>query len=170
VLQMLVETPRRIAATTETMTAEQLVHRPDAKTWSANDILAHLRACADVWGETIEAMLRQDEPTLKYLSPRTYIRKSDYPELPFQDSFQAFVEQRDDLLQTLVGLEFAGWSRGAMIKDRRHTVFTQARRLALHEAAHIEQLKALREQLKALREQLKALREHLQTSLRDKDR
>jgi DinB superfamily len=143
VLQTLAETPRRIAVATETTAAEQLMYRPDAKSWSANDILAHLRACADVWGETIEAMLQEDEPTLKHISPRTYIRKTCYPELPFQDSFQAFVGQRDDLLQTLGGLEFAGWSRGALIKDRRHTVFTQARRLALHEATHIEQLEAL---------------------------
>jgi uncharacterized damage-inducible protein DinB len=145
VLQRLTETPDRIATTAEAMTAEQLQRRPDAKTWSANDILAHLRACADVWGETIESMLQEDEPTLRHISPRTYMKKSDYPALPFQKSFQAFVKQRDDLLRTLTGLEFTDWSRGALIKDRRHTVFTQARRMALHEATHNEQIEALRD-------------------------
>jgi hypothetical protein len=145
VLQRLTETPDRIATTAEAMTAEQLQRRPDAKTWSANDILAHLRACADVWGETIESMLQEDEPTLRHISPRTYMKKSDYPALPFQESFQAFVKQRDDLLRTLTGLEFTDWSRGALIKDRRHTVFTQARRMALHEATHNEQIEALRD-------------------------
>jgi len=146
-LQRLTETPGRIATATEAMTAGQLQHRPDAKTWSANDILAHLRACADVWGETIESMLQEDEPTLRHISPRTYMRKTDYPQLLFEESFQAFVKQRDDLLQTLIGLEFADWSRGALIKDRRHTVFTQARRMALHEATHNEQLEALHDLL-----------------------
>jgi uncharacterized damage-inducible protein DinB len=152
VLQRLTETPDRIATTAEAMTAEQLQRRPDAKTWSANDILAHLRACADVWGETIESMLQEDEPTLRHISPRTYMKKSDYPALPFQESFQAFVKQRDDLLRTLTGLEFTDWSRGALIKDRRHTVFTQARRMALHEATHNEQIEALRDLLWASRQ------------------
>ena len=35
------------------------------------------------------------------------------------------------------------WSRGAMIKDRRHTVFSQARRMALHEVTHCEQIEGL---------------------------
>ena len=32
-----------------------------------------------------------------------------------------------------------------MIKDRRHTLFSQAQRMALHEVTHCEQLEALRE-------------------------
>ena len=45
--------------------------------------------------------------------------------------------------QTLYDLEFADWSRGAMIKDRRHTIFSQAWRMALHEVTHNEQIEAL---------------------------
>ncbi len=37
--------------------------------WSAKDILAHLRTCADVWGKHIVIMMMQDHPTLRYISP-----------------------------------------------------------------------------------------------------
>jgi hypothetical protein len=40
-------------------------------------------------------------------------------------------------------LDFADWSRDAEIKDRPHTVFNQARRLAMHEAAHCEQIEMM---------------------------
>ena len=147
-LGLLAGTPHRIAAATGGLNGDQLKFRPDKKTWSANDILAHLRACADVWGETIEAMLREEEPALKHISPRTWMRQTDYSRLPFLDSFQSFVEQRQELLRTLTALEFAEWSRGATIRDRRHTVFSQARRLALHEVTHSEQIEALVSTLK----------------------
>lgn len=142
-LDLLTDTPRRIAAVIEALDGDQLHLRPDEKTWSVNDILAHLRACATVWGETIAAMLQEDEPALKHVSPRTWLRKTNYAELPFQESFRDFVDQRRALLQMLNDLEFADWSRGAMIKDRRHTIFSQARRMALHEATHCEQIESL---------------------------
>jgi hypothetical protein len=143
VLRLLTETPGRIATVTWNMNADQLHQKADAKSWSASEILAHLRACADVWGETMEAMLREDEPAVKHVSPRTYMKKTEYPRLPFQESFQSFVDQRRALLHALHDLTLAEWSRGAMIKNRRHTVFSQARRMALHEVAHSDQLDLL---------------------------
>lgn len=143
VLRLLTETPHHIAAVTEALNDSQLHQRPDEKNWSANEILAHLRACADVWGETIVAMLQDDEPALKDVSPRTWLKKTNYPELPFQESYRDFVDQRRALIQTLSDLTLADWSRGAMIKDRRHTIFSQARRMALHEVTHCQQLETL---------------------------
>jgi hypothetical protein len=140
VLQLLAETPERITAVAQTLTPEQLHAKPDPKTWSINDILAHLRACVDVWVKDIDAMLAQDSPTLRHISPRTYLLKTNYPALDFEPSFQLFIEQRKALLEKLNGLDFADWSRDAEIKGRQHTVFSQARRLAMHEAAHCEQI------------------------------
>lgn len=142
-LKSLAETPHRLATASSGLENAQLQTKPDETSWSANDILAHLRACADVWGKTIQAMLAQETPTLRHVSPRTWIRKTDYLELPFRESFQAFADQRNELLNTLKNLDFAAWSRGAMIKERRHTVFSQARRLAQHEHDHCEQIEAL---------------------------
>jgi len=143
VLRLLSETPYRITGAGRDRNGDQLHLRPDKQSWSANDILAHLRACADVWGETIQTMLAEDDPALAHISPRTWLTKTDYLGLPFQESLQSFIDQRSELLRTLYDLELAGWSRGAMIKDRRHTIFSQARRMALHEVTHNEQIEAL---------------------------
>ena len=142
-LQALAETPRRIAAASRGLENAQLQFKPDEQAWSANDILAHLRACADVWGKSIMTMLAEDQPTLRYVSPRTWMRKTDYPERAFPPSFQAFVEQRNQLLQTLTTLPMEDWSRGATIDGREQTVFGYAQRLAQHEQEHCAQIEAL---------------------------
>jgi hypothetical protein len=143
VLQMLEETPRRIASASNGLTEARLHDKADEKSWSANDILAHLRACVDVWGKSIQLMLAQDNPTMRHISPRTWIRKTNYPKLAFDESLQTFTTQHSDLLRTLRALAFEDWSRSAMIEGRKHSVFSQARRMALHEHEHCEQLEAI---------------------------
>ncbi len=146
-MRLLAETPRRLAAASQGLSPERLHARPDAETWSANDILAHLRACADVWGGGIRTMLTAAHPSLRYLSPRTYIRKTKYPAMLFEPSLKAYASQRLELLGALQPLPFASWLRGATIltgaKNKEETVFSYARRLALHEQGHCEQFEAL---------------------------
>src|SRR5689334_14803869 len=112
-LKLLAATPRRIASASKGLENTRLHFRPDEEAWSANDVLAHLRSCADVWGKSILAMIAQDHPTLRYISPRTWIRKTDYPELEFHLSLEVFARQRNELLNSLKALEIEGWSRGA---------------------------------------------------------
>jgi hypothetical protein len=45
-------------------------------------------------------ILKQDNPTFRYVSPRTWIRKTNYPDLDFKASL-AFRKQREDLLKVL---------------------------------------------------------------------
>ena len=143
ILTVLAETPKRFTAVTQQLTTEQIHTAPDNNSWSISYILAHLRACVDVWVKDIDIMLTQDTPTIRQLSPRTYLRKTNYPELSYGPSFQIFCQQRDALLQKLHALSFADWACDAEIKGRQHTVFSHMRRLALHEAVHCEQIEAL---------------------------
>src|SRR5690242_20307425 len=76
VMQLLAAAPRRIARACRDVTDERLRRNPAAGSWSANEVLAHLRACADVWGGSIMAMLTQDRPALRYVSPRSWIKKT----------------------------------------------------------------------------------------------
>jgi hypothetical protein len=63
VLTMLAEAPRRIAALTADLEPAQLHTSPNPNEWSANDVLAHLRACNEVWGGYyIMTILAQDKP------------------------------------------------------------------------------------------------------------
>lgn len=142
-LELLTQTPDRIEHAANGWENLRLASRTKAQPWSVNDILAHLRSCAGVWGDSIEVMLAEQKPVIPYRHPRQWIRKTDYPQLPFHQSFKAFVVQRRKLLKVLKGLAFEDWSRAGIIQGREHTVFTQARRLALHEQVHCEQIENL---------------------------
>jgi hypothetical protein len=143
VLALLAETPLRIAAAAAGQTAARLALPLAPGEWSAVQILAHLRGCADVWPKTIFAMLNQDNPQLALIAPRAWARKMGYARLDFDASFQTFRAAREELLPILSALPPEAWQRGALIGGRTHTVFSQARRLALHEETHCAQLEAL---------------------------
>lgn len=146
VIASLAETPDRIASLTKGFDGARLRFRPDEDTWSVNDILAHLRSCADVWGKTIETMLAEDHPTFRHLSPRTYIKKTNYLDLAFSESFQAYVQQRSQLLNRLKNLAVEDWARSATVEGRKYTQYTvlsQAQRIASHEHEHLEQIESL---------------------------
>ena len=52
-------------------------------------VLAHLRACADVWGNYIRTIIAEDRPQFRAVSPRTWIKQTDYPDLAFRPSLGA---------------------------------------------------------------------------------
>jgi len=64
VLTLLAETPQCFAALTADLAPEELQTRPTPDEWSANEVLAHLRAGADVWGNCMVAMIAEDRPVL----------------------------------------------------------------------------------------------------------
>ena len=147
VLKLLTETPRRVAQASNGLTEEQLRRKPDTDSWSANEVLAHLRACADVWGSSIMAMLTQGRPTFRYVSPRTWIKKTNYTNLEFAVSFSVFTNQRKGLLKALRPLTDDDWLRGAIVqaagRRREETVLSYAQRMAWHEADHCEQVERI---------------------------
>jgi hypothetical protein len=144
VLTILAETPPRIAALTTDLAPAQLHTTPERDEWSAHEVLAHLRACADVWGDCIVAIVTQDAPTLRAVNPRTWITKTNYLAQAFQPSLRAFTRQRTKLLAGLEPLAHEGWSRTATVtgagKALERTVLFYARWLAGHERPHLKQL------------------------------
>ena len=141
-LKLLGETTLRITSITRHVDESRLRAKPGRDEWSANDILAHLRSCADVWGNQIDKMIAKDNQKLPYAHPRQWIKKTNYRELPFNESFQAYKAQRRKLLKMLKELSFEDWERRATIKGREHTVFTHVRRMARHEDVHCDEIEA----------------------------
>lgn len=136
--------PGRIAEVTAGLADEQLRLAPEPGKWSATEVLAHLRACADMWGRCIDTMLAEDHPTIRAINPRRWITQTDYPEQPFSASLAAFAAQRAELVATLERLDPAGWQRPATItgagRALERTVHAYADRLARHERPHIDQI------------------------------
>jgi hypothetical protein len=147
VLSLLAETPLRIAALTAGLAPAQLRTAPARGTWSANDVLAHLRACADIWGNCMVTMIAEDRPALRAVNPRSWINKTNYLELEFRPSLRAFASQRADLLAVLDPLPSKGWSRVATVTGAgavlERTVLFYGRWLAGHERPHVKQVARL---------------------------
>jgi hypothetical protein len=144
VLNLLAAAPPRIAALTAGLAPAQLQAAPAPGEWSANEVLAHLRACADMWGDCIAAIIAHDHPTLRAVNPRTWIDKTDYREQAFQSSLDAYTAQRAELLAVLEPLAPEGWSRQATVtgagKTLERTVQFYAQWLAEHERPHVKQI------------------------------
>ncbi|HYF61700.1 MAG TPA: DinB family protein, partial [Herpetosiphonaceae bacterium] len=76
ILAMLRAGPPRLAAAAAGLDAAQLSARPGQDEWSANETLAHLRSCADMWGAAIETIIAEDAPTIRAVNPTTWIKST----------------------------------------------------------------------------------------------
>jgi hypothetical protein len=146
-LAMLAAFPQTLAAGTAGLSENQLRWSPSKKDWSIVEVLAHLRACTEIWSFSIYAMLTENHPVLPLLDERRWTKAAHYATFTFQNSFQIFVLQRDELLTVLKVLDFDTWARSASIEGRNHTIFSQTRRMALHETEHIAQIQTLLDNL-----------------------
>jgi len=147
VLTLLAENARRLDAIASDASPAQLQTKPAVDGWSANDVLAHMRSCADVWGGCIAAIMAQDRPTLRAVNPRTWIKGTKYPDLEFRESLRAFLSQRADLRAVLDQLPPDGWSREATVTGAGRvlvrSVHFYAQWLARHERTHIKQVERI---------------------------
>jgi hypothetical protein len=141
---MLAQTPPRIAELTVGLTPVQLQAAPSPGAWSAHAVLAHLRACADVWGDCIVTILTHDTPTIRAVNPTTWIKDTPYLEQAFHPSLHAFTAQRTALLALLEPLRPDGWARAATVtgagKPLVRTIQGYAQWLASHERPHVKQI------------------------------
>jgi hypothetical protein len=145
ILTILKETPTRLANLSAGLSPAQLNTAPEPGEWAARDVLAHLRACSDVWGDNyILTILAHDMPTIKAINPRRWIKNTDYLERDFQESLHLFTKQRENLLIALEQLKPQDWWRTAILtgagKQLQQTVISHADGLARHERMHLKQI------------------------------
>lgn len=145
ILALLQETPLRLAELTAGLAPAQFQAAPSLGEWSISEVLAHLRACSDAWGDTyMMTILAQDKPTIKAVNPRRWIKRTGYLEEDFQPALRAFTDQRKELLAVLEPLPLGEWSRPNILtgagKPLEQTLLSHADRLARHERAHLKQI------------------------------
>lgn len=147
ILTQLEQNPKRIARLTAKCKPAQLQAPTADDEWSANDVLAHLRACNDVWGTAILKILAGDTATLRIVSPRTWMRKTDHIEQEFRSSLRAFATQRTELVRALKPLKPKDWQRSAPVlkdgKTRERSVLSFAEHLVNHEGQHVAQIERM---------------------------
>jgi hypothetical protein len=148
ILAILKETPPGLKKMTAGLAPELLHAAPGAGEWSVHEVLAHLRACNEVWGGYyIMTILAQDHPTIQAVNPRTWIKGTDYLEQDFQPCLRAFTKQRRRLLAVLEPLPPADWTRTNLLvgagRPLRQTLISHADGLARHERAHLRQIERI---------------------------
>ena len=145
ILAILPATVPRVSELTAGLTEAQLSAAPAPGEWSANVLLAHLRACQDVLGGNIVRILHEDRPAWKRRSPREWHRKSGYNDWSFGPAFEAFAQGRTELLTNLDSVQREDWERIAVVTVQRNRALEQSARffgdwLAGHEREHLEQM------------------------------
>jgi hypothetical protein len=153
-LVLLRENASRLAALTGVPAPGRLHTAPQPREWSPDEILAHLRACSDVWGGNIGKILAGEDPTFSGLSPRTWMKQTDYPQWQFAEAFRAFAVQREELLDTLDALTLDDWERSATVtawgQANTRTLRSYASQLAKHERTHVRQMERTLEGLRRI--------------------
>lgn len=143
-VRSLSETAARIEAASRPLSPEQLIAPPPQGGWSPNEILWHIRAQADVYGEHITRILNKDEQRWRHVSPRARMKKARYDLLPFAESFADFAQQRSELVALLGNLQPGSWERVAVVRveqrEWRLTLVERVRGIAKHEEIHCAQL------------------------------
>jgi len=129
-VRSLAETTARVETVARRLSAAQLRVSPMPDGWSPNEILWHIRAVADVYGEHITRIMNEDMPRWRHVSPRARMKKARYDQLPFAESFAAFAQQRADLLALLESIAPEAWQRIALVRVPHHE---SEWRLMLHE-------------------------------------
>jgi hypothetical protein len=144
---MLAAAPSRIAQSTDGLTEAQLHDAPLPGEWSANEVLAHLRSCGDIWGGYMMTILDQDKTRIRAINPRTWIKSTDYPVQKFRPSLRSFTTQRAELLNVLESLKPRAWLRTAIVtgagKPLELSVLSYAQRMAVHERPHLKQIQRI---------------------------
>jgi len=140
VVSLLAKTPQQLTSLVGEFDRTHIYAPSGQMALSVSEIVAHLRAWADIWTFGIYAMLTEEMPILPEINDHKWAKVTGYARLPLGLSLQAFSFQRQELLRVLRPLPLEGWERGMLSTENEHTVFSQAQLMALHEQNHIEQM------------------------------
>ena len=161
-MDLLEGAPEQLSVAAKGLTAAQLSTPPAPEEWSANAVLAHLRACADVWGTSIATILDEDNPTIRAVNPRSWIESTDYVQQEFGPSLRIFTKQRRALMNRLRPLASGAWNREATItgagRPLQRSVLSYAERMARHERPHLKQVRRAAEAVRGSKDLTELLR------------
>ncbi|MGE5595992.1 MAG: DinB family protein [Hyphomicrobiales bacterium] len=145
-IESLAETVRWFEGAARQLPAESLTTAPSPGEWSLNQLLWHIRAQSDVYGEHIARILGEESPSWRHVSPRARMKKARYDRLPFAESFAAFERQRAELLARFSALPPEAWQRVALVRlpgrESRLTLHERVWGMARHKEIHCRQADA----------------------------
>jgi hypothetical protein len=143
-LSRLQAVPERIARATTGWNDRRLRGGAAQDTWSAAQILAHLRASDDIVLYRIYAVLARDNPQLPAFDERQWAEIAGYAQADFEASLRVFALRRAELVDVLRRAAPSDWQRlGTHETSGRFTLAEAVERLLSHEEEHCAQLEEL---------------------------
>lgn len=160
-LQRLARTPDDLAAAVRGRREGDLSRRPDAKNWSATEILCHLRDIEELAMMRYRLMRAMDEPRVFVagarptspgewglqpgelaVDPERWADERQYARCEPQGALAAFARRRRDSLDFLHRLTPAHWQRGCQHPTFGRVTFADWTGLmAAHDDNHLDQLR-----------------------------
>lgn len=144
-LEILGSIPSRLEQLSATLTPDQSYQPLGDGERSFIENVAHLINCESRSAETIIAALTLSEPLILSIHPeRQYGKLLHLEDLPLANLLAYFQFRRVVLLRVLNGLTDAQWKRvvRAEGKERKESVYWQARGLAMHESEHLSDMES----------------------------
>ena len=116
--------------------------------WSIRYIVAHLHSCEVVLGGQMIRIVSEDRPSWRRLSPREYIRKTDFPDWDVARALDDIDEHRQGVLAAVEPLQADGWTRVAVVTEAPGKLVDRTLRfygdwLAGHEREHLVQIRQI---------------------------
>jgi uncharacterized damage-inducible protein DinB len=135
-------TPGELAGVIAGVPDTRLSKRPDGRSWSAKDVLCHLRDAEELFITNFALMLAVDEPSLLPGEPDRWAEDRQYARHDAAEALAAFARRRTETLAFLRHLQPEHWERGAIHLTRgRQSMRDLVRLLAAHDDNHVDQLK-----------------------------
>jgi hypothetical protein len=141
-LARLRSTPEELASLLAGRDRPALTRRPDPGSWSAAEIVCHLRDAEEAFGSRFDQILAMDvDPKLPGANPDRMAEERQYLRNDVTEAIAAFRGRRQDTLATLAKLTPAQWDKGGLHPVRgRITLDGFLTLMAWHDDNHLDQI------------------------------
>src|SRR5215831_12644395 len=113
--QCLTRTADALAAAIQGQSEAVLARRPDARNWSAVEIVCHLRDSEEIFAERMEQIVAMDvDPRLIVTDPDRWAEDRQYLANNAERALGAFRRRRAETLKTFGDLTVAQWGKGGI--------------------------------------------------------
>lgn len=114
-----------------------LKRRPAPGRWSAHEQACHLARVHALFFSRLDQMLREPAPAITPYDPSSAEPEEFLLQMDLDDALQAYVSDRELLVERIRGLSEADWQTRATHPEYSHySVFIMFRHLALHDFLH----------------------------------
>ncbi len=135
-------TAEDFAAAIKGVSDAALSKRPDEKSWSAKEVVCHVRDTEESFMMRFQTIMEMDEPKFTPAEPDRWASERQYQRNDAAEALQAFRVRRDESLRFLRGLRAEHWERGGVHATRgRMSMKDFVGLMAWHDDNHLDQLK-----------------------------